>query len=250
MGVIKITERQAHILYLVIREYIATAQPVASACVARRIEPEVSPATVRNELLALEYAGLLSQPHISAGRVPTNDGYRYYVRHLMDRGGLPAGVRRAIRHQIRSAGANTERLLRLSASIVAHAAGTAGLVTGQPSPDGPRLYHAGLTEILGEPELSDGECLRVVVEILEYGTGLQPLIDQLPAHGVEVVIGGLPPLETVPHVTLVLSRFGGQAREAGVVGAIGPTRLPYDRAVPAVAFVANAMTHLLAPEAD
>jgi transcriptional regulator of heat shock response len=168
----------------------------------------------------------------------------------MDRGRLPAGVQRAIRQRIRMAGHNTGRLLRLSAAIVAHTSGAAGLVTGQPLDEGPWLYHAGLTEILGQPELADGECLRVVVEILEYGTGLQPVIEQLPPHGVEVVIGGQPPLERVPHVTLVLSRFGGRTSEAGVVGAIGPTRLPYDRAVPAVEFVASVMTHLLAFEAD
>jgi len=88
-----------------------------------------------------------------------------------------------------------------------------------------------------------------VVEILEYGTLLMPVIDRLPASGVEVIIGGEPPLERAANVTLVVSRFGGRRSDAGVVGVVGPTRMPYERAVPAVGFVADLMTELLTAKA-
>ena len=204
-----LTERQRLVLALVIRDYIETAQPVSSLHLVDHYGLDKSPATVRNEMMALEYAGLLSQPHASAGRVPTVLGYRYFVQHLMPRQDLPEGIRQAIRRQLRQAGRDANRRLRLSAAIVAHTSGAAGLVASPMQDDSPRLFHAGLTEILDEPEFADGQCLRVVVEILEYGTGLRPLIELLPSHGVEVIIGGEPPLESVPHVTMILSRFGG-----------------------------------------
>jgi transcriptional regulator of heat shock response len=181
--------------------------------------------------------------------VPTVRGYRYFVEHLMTRADLPERVQQAIRRRFRLAGRDPVRWLRLSAAVVAHTSGAAGIVASTARGDVPQLYHAGLTEILGAPEFADGHCLRVLVGLLEYGTGLLPVIDGLPDSGVEVLIGGEPPLEKVPHVTLVLSRFGGTVPEAGVLGVVGPTRLPYERAVPAVGFVADLMTQLLMSEA-
>ena len=81
-------DRQRDLLRAVIREYIATAQPVASGALVRQYHLDVSSATVRNELAALEELGLLTHPHTSAGRVPTDLGYRYFIESLMPRPGL------------------------------------------------------------------------------------------------------------------------------------------------------------------
>ncbi|HEY3378289.1 MAG TPA: heat-inducible transcriptional repressor HrcA [Armatimonadota bacterium] len=78
-----LTERQTAILRAVVEEYIATAQPVSSALIAEHRDVHASPATVRNEMARLEEVGLLLQPHTSAGRIPTDLGYRYYVDHLL-----------------------------------------------------------------------------------------------------------------------------------------------------------------------
>jgi heat-inducible transcriptional repressor len=112
-----------------------------------------------------------------------------------------------------------------------------------------RLYHAGLTQILGEPEFAAGDQLRTVVAILEHGQGLETILEYVPGSGVQVIIGGEPPLERMPHITMVLSRFGHQDSGDGVLGVVGPTRLPYERAVSAVAFVADLMTQLLGGQA-
>ena len=79
----EISERQRSILGLVVREYVNTAQPVGSQALSR-LKLGVSSATIRNELAALEDKGLLTHPHTSAGRVPTEKGYRYFVETLMD----------------------------------------------------------------------------------------------------------------------------------------------------------------------
>ena len=80
-----LTERQREILIRVVEEYVATGQPVGSKHLVERAGMRVSPATVRNELAELERFGLLSHPHTSAGRVPTDRGYRYYVDRLLER---------------------------------------------------------------------------------------------------------------------------------------------------------------------
>jgi heat-inducible transcriptional repressor len=80
-----LSERQRQILIRVVEEYVATGQPVGSKNLVERAGMRVSPATVRNELAELERLGLLTHPHTSAGRVPTDRGYRYYVDRLLER---------------------------------------------------------------------------------------------------------------------------------------------------------------------
>src|SRR6476469_3821600 len=90
-------DRKAAVLRAVVREYIETAQPVGSTHVARTGNLGVSPATVRNEMAALEREGFLAQPHTSAGRVPTDKGYRFFVDQLAGPAALPAAQRYQVR---------------------------------------------------------------------------------------------------------------------------------------------------------
>src|SRR5438094_7635174 len=82
---IELTERQRTLLTRVIEEYVATGQPVGSKTLVERLELRFAPSTVRNELAELERLGLLTHPHTSAGRIPTERGYRYYADRLLDR---------------------------------------------------------------------------------------------------------------------------------------------------------------------
>jgi len=125
----ELTERQKIILALVIRSYTETAQPVGSVRLVEQFNLDVSSATVRNELVTLTDLGFLRQPHTSAGRIPTEDGYRYFVRQLMGHTDLPAPTRRMITHQFYQAGTDMERWMRLAASVLAHQAQAASLVT-------------------------------------------------------------------------------------------------------------------------
>ena len=105
-------ERKAAILRAVVREYIQTAQPVASAHVARLEHLAVSPATVRNEMAVLEREGYLVHPHTSAGRIPTDKGYRFYVDHLRTPPGpLPPGQKRRVEEHFARASGELERML-------------------------------------------------------------------------------------------------------------------------------------------
>ena len=124
-----LTERQKLILALIIRDYIETAQPIGSRYLVENYNLNVSSATVRNDMLALSETGYLRQPHTSAGRVPTEEGYRFFVRQLMGHTELPSTTKRTIVHQFYQAGMDIDRWMRLAASVLAHQSQAASLVT-------------------------------------------------------------------------------------------------------------------------
>jgi len=144
-----LTRRQRLVLALVVREYVASAAPVASQGLVGTYGLGISPATIRNEMALLEQVGYLQQPHISAGRVPTVQGYRYFVQHLMGEVELPSVERRTIRHQFHQVWrGEMEQWLRLSATILARQAGVAALVAA-PAPAGSHFRHAELLPLYG-----------------------------------------------------------------------------------------------------
>lgn len=124
-----LTERQEAILALVIHEYIDTAQPVGSKILVERYDLGVSSATVRSEMVALTQAGMLRQPYTSAGRVPTEEGYRYFVRRLLGETDLPLEEKRMISHQFHQARGDVDEWVRLAASVLAQHSRVASLVT-------------------------------------------------------------------------------------------------------------------------
>lgn len=124
-----LTERQKLILALIIRDFIDTAQPVSSKRLVDHFRLKVSTATIRNDMVFLTELGYLRQPHTSAGRVPTEEGYRYFVRQLMVQTDLPADTKRTIIHQFYQAGHDVDKWMRLAASILAHQAQAASVVT-------------------------------------------------------------------------------------------------------------------------
>lgn len=140
---LSLTERQETLLALVVHEYIETADPVGSKTLVQRFGLEVSPATVRHEMSALTEAGLLRQPHTSAGRVPTEEGYRYFVRRLIGDTDLPADEKRLISHQFHQARPEIDQWVRLAASVLAQHSRVLSLVTA-PRPERAVFKHLEL----------------------------------------------------------------------------------------------------------
>src|SRR2546421_9793816 len=126
-------DRKAAVLRAVVREYIETAQPVGSPQVARTPELGVSPATVRNEMAALEREGYLAQPHPSAGRVPADQGYRFFVDQLTGPGALPAAQRQQVRQFFATAHGELEQMLHDTSSLLSGLTSYAALVLAPPS---------------------------------------------------------------------------------------------------------------------
>jgi heat-inducible transcriptional repressor len=147
-----LTERQKLILALIIHTYVETAQPVGSKALIERYKLETSSATIRNDMVELTEAGYLRQPYTSAGRVPTEEGYRYFVRQLMGQTELPMNTRRTITHQFYQAGRDVNRWMRLAASVLAHQSQGASLVTS-PRPELARFKHLSLISTHGRQVL-------------------------------------------------------------------------------------------------
>ncbi len=149
-------ERRAAVLKTVVEEYVRTAQPVASQSVTESRDLGVSSATVRNDMTQLEREGFLVQPHTSAGRIPTDQGYRYFVDHFTDAGGLPAGQRRAVADFFATTHRALEDLLHETSVLLARLTSHAAVVVG-PGAEQARIRTAQLVP------LESGAVLAVVV---------------------------------------------------------------------------------------
>ncbi len=159
-----LTERRKKLLQFIIDEYVTTAQPVGSKALAERYGLSISPATIRNEMAELEEEGYITQPHTSAGRVPTDLGYRYYVEALMREETVPEAVQQTIRHQFHQAALELEEWARLAAAIIASRLRNAAIVTTPHSPQ-PRLRWLELVSV--------HEYLALLVVVLQEARVLQ-----------------------------------------------------------------------------
>jgi len=166
-GAEELTERQQEVLGIVVREYVNTALPVGSVTIAQKYPLGISSATIRNELAYLEEAGYLTHPHTSAGRVPTEKGYRYFVTRLMEEAELPPAEQRMIRHQFHQVQMDLEQWMRLTAAVLAHMVRAASLVTSPYSPQA-RLRHVKLIAV--------SEITVLIVLVLQGGTVRQEMV--------------------------------------------------------------------------
>jgi len=137
----ELSPRQELLLQLIVKEHVANAGTVASRALVDTYNLEFSPATVRNEMSRLEELGFLLQPHTSAGRVPTEAGYRYFVQRLMREGELPRPEKRMIAHQFHQARKHFEEWLPLASNVLAKTANVAGVITA------PRTNHAAFKHL-------------------------------------------------------------------------------------------------------
>src|SRR5437868_11798170 len=141
------TERQQSILSAIVEQYAEVASPVGSSLLAKVFD--VSSATIRSEMAELERLGFISQPHTSAGRIPTDKGYRFYVNNLSDTADKPAERRaeRALEARV-PRGGHPESTIRNTVDTLVELTHNLGLAT-----IGPQLYMSGLSNLFGQPEL-------------------------------------------------------------------------------------------------
>jgi heat-inducible transcriptional repressor len=175
--------RSQAILRAVIEEYVTTAQPVGSLALVERYGLGVSSATVRSILAELEAAGLLTHPHTSAGRMPTDAGYRFYVESIVDTVPLPAVEQLMIRHQFGQVEFASEHWFRLAATTLAGLTRSAGLAT----PAKPRTAHIRRVDLVSVNDrmaslilvLREGAIKQAVVALDEADAVDQPTLNRV-----------------------------------------------------------------------
>lgn len=337
-----LTERRAAILRAIVSHYVRSGEPAASKTLVDRFGIDASPATVRHEMGALEDAGYIFQPHTSAGRIPTDAGYRYFVDAWASRRRLPAAESRRVQRFFVEPHWELEEALRQTASLLSsltdHAAivfapalsaslvrrvelvslaeGRAMLVVvadtgrvenhvvgipegvdevqleqatdilnrlviGHPIEDvahiveanlerfplelrdaagaaarvladalstgeGQRLFLEGTSTIVDEEKFADLETVRQVISALEHRRLLlEVLADALAAGNMSVRIGSENEAEEMQVCTVILAPYGSGETAVGSLGIVGPTRMDYQRTIPAVYEVATYLGRML-----
>jgi heat-inducible transcriptional repressor len=344
----ELTERQRTVLRAVVEDYVLNAAPVGSKNLVARWGMGVSSATIRSAMADLEAMGLLQHPHTSAGRVPSDLGYRIYVETLMRETELDRADRLMIRHQFSQVQLTSNEWLRLAASILATSTRSASVVTpakarrarfghlqlaelgdgsrlavlvladgrvvqrrlkrsaiDQLAPDatigqaeldsaaatlnaelaglsGPQarrrgsrlaslaghvagvvaelleesdavvvedVFTDGIVNVLEQPEFAEGSKVRAILEVLRRTDFLEQLVPVVTRHGgVHVIIGHENPNDAMQEVSLVFAPYGEPDSALGLLGVLGPTRMPYPRAIPAVRYLATLMNELISSQ--
>lgn len=218
---ISLTDRQEKILASIVEQYAEVASPVGSVTLAKLFN--VSSATIRNEMAVLEQAGLITQPHTSAGRIPTDKGYRHYVNSLSGQNEAvsPQVNRnaRAIDVRIRSAGED-EQTIRSAVKSLVEITHNVGLAT-----IGNSLYVRGFGNLFAQPEFGQTEAVQQVARLID---NLEPwLREAAPNDPLSVFIGRENPIGKSSRSTLVISRFRSPYSDRSYIGVLGPTRQNY-----------------------
>lgn len=215
------TSRQAKILQAIVEQYAEVASPVGSSLLAKVFG--VSSATIRSEMAELERLGYIHQPHTSAGRVPTDKGYRFYVNQLNDDTkkftSMPTGPERALQARVQPGGV-PERTIRNAVDTLVELTHNLGLAT-----IGDELYISGLSNLFGQPEFVQRSQVQEVARLLD---NLQPwLYEAAPNEPLSVYIGRENPIGRSAGASLIISRFRSPFSDRSYIGVLGPTRQSY-----------------------
>ncbi len=209
--------RSESILRAVIEEYVSTAIPVASQALVERYGLGVSSATVRNILADLEGGGLLTHPHTSAGRIPTDAGYRYFVESIVD-SQIPAIEQLMIRHQFGQVQHASEQWFRLAATTLASTNRIAGLAT----PAKPRAAHVRRIDIVS---ISDRLASLIIVfregALRQVLVTLPETVEQEALTRAAVILDGLMAGRTAVDADRALARIDGDGPIGTLVRRVG-----------------------------
>lgn len=217
------TDRQQNILKAIVEQYAEVASPVGSTLLAKLFN--VSSATIRAEMAELERLGFINQPHTSAGRVPTDKGYRFYVNSLANasESEQPKAVstrgEKALTARVHNAG-QPERMIRNAVDTLVELTHNLGIAT-----IGNQLYMSGLSNLFGQPEFMSGLQVQQVARLLD---NLEPwLREAAPNKPLSVYIGQENPIGRAAGCSLIISRFRSPFSDRSYIGTLGPTRQSY-----------------------
>lgn len=220
------TDRQARILKAIVEQYAELATPVGSVLLAKLFD--VSPATMRSEMAKLEEMGYLTQPHTSAGRIPTDKGYRLYVNSITETGVVrrehtaEARYAKAIATRVHSAPDRSDLAIRSAVDSLVEITHNLGFAT-----IGEQLYLSGMTNLFSQPEFENGQHVRAVASLLD---NLEPwLREAAPNETLNVFIGSENPIGRDSGVSLIISHFHSPYSDNSYIGVLGPTRQSYAR---------------------
>jgi heat-inducible transcriptional repressor len=218
-------DRQEKILAAIIEEYTQTAIPVGSQILAAKYNFAVSTATIRNDMTALEQEGYLYQPHISAGRIPTDKGYRYFVEEVMKEKELSKDEQQKMQREFLKLKAQNTRLTRTTAKLLSHVSGNfaiSGLI------DGDEFSDFGMRELMEAPEFKELDEMCRLVEMLDYvDEKFDQLTKDMKEGETKIYIGKENPIKGSANCSMMVSPYRLSSGEKGILALIGPKRMEY-----------------------
>lgn len=226
-----LSPRQQAILNRVIDMHVESAQPVGSKQITELYteiyQRSYSPATVRSEMGLLEKLGYLTHPHTSAGRVPTDRGYRYYVDHSLPQETAGDAVLAAAR-ELAAAG-ESENLAEKVSALLSRLSEQVGIVVF-PDERKEKVFVQGSSRLLDQPEFQDMNTVKPLFRIFEDREGLQRCLNVSPKT-VSVTIGGENGNPALKHCSVVTGHYRLENGRAGTLALIGPRRMRYSRMI-------------------
>ena len=222
---VPMTDRQKAILAAIIEQYAEIAAPVGSVTLAKLFG--VSSATIRSEMARLEDMGYITAPHTSAGRIPTDKGYRVYVNSITEAqmSEMPSGVDRSVRAieaYVNSHIDRSDRAIRSAVDSLVELTGNMGFAT-----IGSELYMNGMASLFSHPEFREGDHVRAIAALID---NIEPWLNEArPNEPLNVFIGSENPIGKASGATLIISKFRSSFSDRSYIGVIGPTRQNYRR---------------------
>lgn len=231
------TDRQKSILGAIVKEYTESACPVGSKILVAKYGFKLSPATIRNEMKSLEDAGMISQPHTSAGRVPTAKGYRFFVDTLMQYVDLAKRDQLRLEKKLKSIRAGYDKILKESASLLSQISGNVALTEAEEK----EAFCTGIANILQQPEFASVEKACKMAEVFErLGDEVSKLNNnKQKTQEVAVYIGSETELTKDLDCSLLVSKYRLPSGEDGHVAILGPTRMKYGENISLIRYLTS-----------
>ncbi len=232
--------RKDRILAIVVNQYIKTVAPIGSQSITDDHRLDCSPATVRNILAELEEEGYLTHPHTSAGRMPTAQGYRYYVDHLMNEIQLLETEKRHVEQEYKRYRDQLELLMEKTTQLLSDITQYTAII----SVDGwnSKFILKGTNYVVDYPEQTDILKIKSILRILEEKERLLELINRQLESKIDIYIGQELAFKEIDSCSLAVSQFK-TGNVSGRIAVLGPTRMQYERVVSAIEYITHTLSH-------
>jgi heat-inducible transcriptional repressor len=222
-----LTERQNQILKTIVQEYSETAIPVSSGLLIEKYHLLFSSATLRAEMARLEELGFLTQPHISAGRIPSDKGYRYFIDNLIVREKTDLEYQKRLELELLKLKTKNARLERTTAKLLSsmsHCLAISGVVNKD------EFYDFGMHNLLEDPELAGKNDLsRLVMALDVIDENLDKIVSEMKNGETKIFVGGENPIEAAKNCSMIVSPYQRSDGERGLLAIIGPRRMKYQQ---------------------
>lgn len=236
-------QRKDRILSIVVNEYIKTVTPISSGYIVDEHHLDLSPATIRNILAELEEDGMLTHPHTSAGRVPTQEGYRYYVDNLMNEIQLLEEEKERVNREYAQGVKDLEAALEKTSQVISDLTHYTSII----SVDGwnGKIFLRGTNYVVGYPEYQDLKKIQSILAALEERERLLEFINRDLQRKIQIYIGHEIVCSDIEGCSMAVSRYQSRKGLSGRIAVLGPTRMDYSRVVCSLDYLSKLMGEVL-----